>query len=671
MTNDNEYSFINESGYFFDKYSCKEYDLVSEVVPMCPIYKTKKGGKYGIINAYFPKDIRTLNCIFDRIVFLRSNIFCCSDILKLEKNGKMSLVHGAGKYDDYKEYDYIYTPIQPLDKFIVCQQGKYGFIDSNSLKEIVEPTFHTIKELCEQYKCNIAKYTRDLYATDNKLKLESVSIPNSCFSHIIDKNRILKGKWGGDDELVSDYRTGEVYVYNLYYTNYSPHSYIPINMYGYFYNIFNCRVYNAVIHAIGDLYIVIKGKKFGLIDVEFNVLLKVNYKDIRKVKFSKLEDRPLFIVSCEEGQFLYNAATGVRTDLYTSIFCHDKKYRSGFFDNYLGYEENGKFGLLSPDGQIMVKAKFDLYEIDFAEQDQIKKGHIYFQEIFQGNKYAFYMEDHKFYGKVPIEDYEFCIRIGSERYPYYHITKSGGKYGLLNRYCKPINLPKVDELIFGRTTIFNPLFNLCKRRKNAPISETFFIGVINGKYNLYSISSVEEGAWSKLVISDCDEMEFIEENEHHAHLYNIYPYVHFKKDDMNGFVNADGNIISSDTFDDIKPVSVYGYSAFNYYTVWKSGKSGKIGLLDSRRNILLPCIYDEILKVTKLFAIVIENGIEKEIKYKLPNLDNDFWNNNHSWNEPRHYSKYRGSYAQEEMGYSDEDIDTIFEGDPDACWNID
>ena len=32
---------------------------------------------------------------------------------------------------------------------------------------------------------------------------------------------------------------------------------------------------------------------------------------------------------------------------------------------------------------------------------------------------------------------------------------------------------------------------------------------------------------------------------------------------------------------------------------------------------------------------------------------------------------YSNSYAQREMGYSDDDIDTIFDGDPDAYWNID
>ena len=35
------------------------------------------------------------------------------------------------------------------------------------------------------------------------------------------------------------------------------------------------------------------------------------------------------------------------------------------------------------------------------------------------------------------------------------------------------------------------------------------------------------------------------------------------------------------------------------------------------------------------------------------------------------YGRYAGSYAQDELGYSDDDIDTIFDGDPDAYWNID
>jgi len=35
------------------------------------------------------------------------------------------------------------------------------------------------------------------------------------------------------------------------------------------------------------------------------------------------------------------------------------------------------------------------------------------------------------------------------------------------------------------------------------------------------------------------------------------------------------------------------------------------------------------------------------------------------------YNEYNGTYAQDVMGFSDQTISDAFEGDPDACWNVD
>jgi hypothetical protein len=35
------------------------------------------------------------------------------------------------------------------------------------------------------------------------------------------------------------------------------------------------------------------------------------------------------------------------------------------------------------------------------------------------------------------------------------------------------------------------------------------------------------------------------------------------------------------------------------------------------------------------------------------------------------YDRYHGSYAQDVEGWSDQDIDEVFDGDPEAYWNID
>lgn len=35
------------------------------------------------------------------------------------------------------------------------------------------------------------------------------------------------------------------------------------------------------------------------------------------------------------------------------------------------------------------------------------------------------------------------------------------------------------------------------------------------------------------------------------------------------------------------------------------------------------------------------------------------------------YDDYQGSYAQDVEGWSDQDINDVFDGDPDMYWNID
>lgn len=95
------------------------------------------------------------------------------------------------------------------------------------------------------------------------------------------------------------------------------------------------------------------------------------------------------------------------------------------------------------------------------------------------------------------------------------------------------------------------------------------------------------------------------------------------------------------------------------------------------------------------YLYVTDNALE-EIRMMFPGfgMDNDFYQNVvkqrtsfiesmeenknteengylDTYPEPATYERYGGSYAQDIMEYSDDDIDTIFDGDPDAYWNID
>ena len=86
-------------------------------------------------------------------------------------------------------------------------------------------------------------------------------------------------------------------------------------------------------------------------------------------------------------------------------------------------------------------------------------------------------------------------------------------------------------------------------------------------------------------------------------------------------------------------------------------------------SVRIPCENDEIrYEWGRVF--LIKDGQEKEETIRdLLSLPKG--RSTQLGNEPHHYSEYAGSYAQDEMGYSDEDIDTIFDGDPSAYWNID
>jgi WD40 repeat protein len=85
---------------------------------------------------------------------------------------------------------------------------------------------------------------------------------------------------------------------------------------------------------------------------------------------------------------------------------------------------------------------------------------------------------------------------------------------------------------------------------------------------------------------------------------------------------------------------------------------------------------------TKIVSASRDNTIkiwgEEEIENFIPNGD---FNNNYDYNyrnydydnyeNERTYGRYGGSYAQDVEGWSDQDIDEVFDGDPDAYWNID
>jgi hypothetical protein len=100
----------------------------------------------------------------------------------------------------------------------------------------------------------------------------------------------------------------------------------------------------------------------------------------------------------------------------------------------------------------------------------------------------------------------------------------------------------------------------------------------------------------------------------------------------------------------------------------------KWGIINSAGEIILPIEYDNIYNFCDkgrestlvfkdgesytLHFSKINNLFKKEDKIKFTRYKET-------------YEEYSGSYAQDYEGWSDQDIDDVFEGDPDAYWNID
>lgn len=82
-------------------------------------------------------------------------------------------------------------------------------------------------------------------------------------------------------------------------------------------------------------------------------------------------------------------------------------------------------------------------------------------------------------------------------------------------------------------------------------------------------------------------------------------------------------------------------------------------------------VVEEIRKIFPTFIITEEFMNYCDQKYWAE--EEDCWyeeDDDDCYSRPT-YGRYGGSYAQDVMGYSDDDIDEIFDGDPDAYWNID
>ena len=140
------------------------------------------------------------------------------------------------------------------------------------------------------------------------------------------------------------------------------------------------------------------------------------------------------------------------------------------------------------------------------------------------------------------------------------------------------------------------------------------------------------------------------------------------------FLDDDGYVLVSLS----NGVQLTSYYECIHFDGWhyKVQNKGKYGVYDKDGLCVIPCEYDYIGPlIGNIF--VRKNGMEGHIingTFIQNEQNGETKNATGTVYTPKNkatYNNYHGSYAQDEMGYSDDEIDTIFDGDPDAYWNID
>ena len=128
-------------------------------------------------------------------------------------------------------------------------------------------------------------------------------------SYYVDSNGLLKGEWGGYEELNDKGPNGET-MFEIFYNRFMQR--ITINEYGFFYNIFSCEKYDGVIKLSEELYLCEKNDRFGLLDNNEKSILHTCYNNI----FCYDKKRGVFIVSTETGKFLFNYRQAISSEVY-------------------------------------------------------------------------------------------------------------------------------------------------------------------------------------------------------------------------------------------------------------------------------------------------------------------------------------------------------------------
>ncbi len=507
----------------------------------------------------------------------------------------------------------------------------------------------------------------------NRIKFEKHLRGNEPYW--VDANGLLKGEWLAYREIEEKGNESQT-IYMIIKKSFK---YSYIDEFGFFYDRstkkrFLNKKYDYIYYSGDGVFICEKNNKYGLIDKNENELTPTEFDSLSctldnnvylceinnryglidgkgnkliPAYYNKIEQTTNgpFIITSEKGKFLYNALDSKQSKIYTEIVPTSDS-------EYFVFEQDGKYGLLNYFGEVALKSLYSKEELKSYYSDSSapilqfcidkKPYNLYYD--YKNIRYRLYLGYKRmFYNLIPIKEYDACFRIYHSESNIY-ITQKDGKYGILNHYQQVVSKPVLDDIILYNGQHVIAHYSTGSGRF---INASFVIAIENGYYKLYDTNTC------KCIIEHCEIIDYIDYRiENHSSFFFQY-----KKGNESGLITA------AEKFIDYSEYKIKKFSKGDIYVT----KNDKEGVLDLEGEMRLPCIYDDIQTLNIRKYRVRKDGVE-EIIDLWPERE-DYMVMHQSYRnhyEPRHYSKYNGAY-----GLSDEEIDTVFEGDPSAYWNID
>ncbi len=427
---------------------------------------------------------------------------------------------------------------------------------------------------------------------------------------------------------------------------------------------FEGDIARVVINILG------KGRFWALINKKGDIITDYKWYAIHEFHegFAIAEDREQCIENISKWTFINKKGIPISNNRYKNV----EDFNNGKAKVCITVNSKYYYGYIDTNGNVEIKnnktGKIRIIPYHYQYISETKEGMIM---IMKNGKYGFADKDFNFVTPIKFTNAEPFDRGKAIVWQDSHwakIDKKGYFWGTIssNNYDMAIKLRRC-------------CFIVIKERKTGIINTKGEI-IIPIEFDAFTMSSMESG-WFTSNSSIKNFVLFISKNKNllyciksgkifkdfdDVHIYGETAIVFQNK--KSGYLDSNGRSITPVMFDKCEAFH-HGFASVLIKEKW--------GLVDIKGNVIIPFEYDKIDNAfgtinakkgdtTEEYKIIEGKLVKVPSKIKLKKTQSHI----NDYEEPT-YERYNGSYAQDEMGYSDDDIDTIFDGDPLAYWNID